>query len=141
MAEAATILFVEDDDNDVVLVRRAFQKAGLTHCVIAVEDSFQAIAYLSGNPPFTDRNEHPFPDFVLLDLKLVGSSGFEVLTWLRDRPERKGLPVVAFSSSWIKADIETAKELGADDYLVKPNGFEELIKVVKQLDERWLKRG
>jgi DNA-binding response OmpR family regulator len=135
-----TILFVEDDENDVLLVQRAFEKAGLPHRIVSLETSLKTVDYLAGRAPFGDRAVTPFPDLLLLDLKLVGSSGFEVLEWLQGRPERQKLPVVIFSSSWVDKDLIRARELQADEYLVKPNGFDQLMALAREIDARWLQK-
>src|SRR2546428_6788829 len=64
------VLVAEDDQDDVFLLRRAFQKAGLLHQIINVPDGERTIEYLSGNPPYDDRVRYPFPQLLLLDLKM-----------------------------------------------------------------------
>jgi CheY-like chemotaxis protein len=132
------ILFVEDDDNDVILMRRACEVAGFDYHFVAVEDSRKAIEHLQKSVSNAETPSN-IPKLVLLDLKLIGSSGFEVLEWLQDRPERKDIPVIVFSSSWVEADVERAQSLGADDYIVKPNGFQELLDVCRKIDV-WIRK-
>ena len=132
------VLQVEDDANDIYLVDYAFSQAGVPRCVKAVRDVPEAIAYLSGSGGFGERAEHPLPKLVLLDLQLPGGSGFEVLDWIREKSDLSGLPVVIFSSSSRSEDIETAYQKGANAYLVKPSGMDELLPVVKCLAEFWL---
>ena len=64
------ILLAEDNQDDVLLVRRAFERAGLRRQVRAVSNGLEAIAYLNGDTPFGDRDKYPFPDLVLLDIKM-----------------------------------------------------------------------
>ena len=87
-----TVLLVEDDPNDVFLVERAVRKAGVRATLQVVGDGDKAVAYLGGQGPYTDRERHPLPVLVLLDLKLPRRSGLEVLTWLRQQPGLKRLP-------------------------------------------------
>lgn len=129
------ILLVEDDDNDVLLIKRAFKKAKMANPVEVVSDGEAAITYLSRKPPYDER---PVPELVLLDLKLPRKSGHEVLQWIREQPRFKYLPVVVLSSSRERPDVQRAYELGANSYLVKPPSFEALIEMVQTLDVYWL---
>src|SRR2546422_10918571 len=88
------ILVAEDDADDLFLLRRASRKAGLLHRVMYVADGVMAVGYLSGSPPFDDRVRYPFPDLLLLDLKMPKMNGLEVLAWLKERPDMNVLPVV-----------------------------------------------
>jgi len=134
------VLVAEDDSNDVFLLRHAFEEAGV-HCpMIAVEDGQEAINYLSGQPPYCDRGRYPMPRLLLLDLKMPAINGFELLAWLQTRPELKDLPAIVLSSSNQETDISRARELGARDYLVKPSVLNDLVRLVEQLQARWLNR-
>ena len=131
------ILLVEDDSNDSLLLQRAFRRANLPHLLRVVADGEQAMAYLTGQDPYTDRDENPFPVLVLLDLKLPRKSGLEVLAWLRQQSELKDLPVVVLTSSRQTSDIDAAYALGANSYMAKPEGnFDDLAQMVKTLERR-----
>ena len=132
-----TILHVEDDPNDVLLVSRAIQKANTSMVVRSVGDGDQALAYLSGTDAFVNREEHPIPHLVLLDLKMPRKSGLEVLAWIRQQANLKRILVVIFTSSKHDHDINRAYELGANSYLVKPVGFDALQETMKQVDHYW----
>jgi len=134
----STVLLVEDDANDVFFLRRAFQKAGLPYPLQDVSDGEKATAYLSGEPPYADRQQFPLPRLVMLDLKLPLKSGFEVLEWVRSQPCLKSLPVVILTSSNVPEDIAKAQMLKADQYLVKPTSPTELVEIVKALAQTWL---
>lgn len=133
-----TILLAEDDQNDVMLIKRAFSKARIINPISCVENGEQAIAYLKGEGTFADRLRHPLPFLLLLDLKLPRLSGHEVLMWLRQQPLLKRLPVVVLTSSRQPEDINRAYELGANSYLVKPVVFEEFSALMRQLQVYWL---
>lgn len=134
-----TILQVEDDENDVLLLRRAVQKGNLNVDVRSVPDGEKALAYLDGREPYADRTRHPLPDLVLLDLKIPLKSGHEVLAWLRQESRGlKRMPVVVLTSSTEPADIRRAYDLGANSYLVKPQSLDALIFLAKTLDLYWL---
>lgn len=134
-----TVLYVEDEECDQLFMRRAFQKAGLAEALRAVGDGREAIDYLAGTGVFTDRGQYPLPSVVLLDLNLPLLSGFEVLEWMKKRPELAALPVVVFSSSTRQDDKLKAAELGASDYVEKPTSGTKFGDVVGRLRERWLK--
>ncbi len=133
-----TILLVEDDPNDVLLIRRAFRKSNVANPIQVVGDGEEAIAYLSGQGPYADRERYPLPLLLLLDLKLPRKSGFEVLEWLRQQPGLKRLPVVVLTSSAETPDVNRAYDLGANSYLVKPVRFEDLLHMVRTLNLYWL---
>ncbi|SRR6266404_2042016 len=132
------ILLAEDDRDEVYLARWAFRNAGLPHQIIDVPDGAVTIEYLNGTAPFIDRVRYPFPRLLLLDLKMPKVNGFEVLAWLRTRPEFSSLPVVVLSSSVFQADSRMARDLGAREFLSKPYRMEELVTLVQGLHERWL---
>src|SRR6187431_667930 len=107
------ILLVEDDANDALLIQRAFQKAGLRNNLKLVRDGDQAVEYLSGQGNYENRDKFPLPFLVLLDLKMPGLDGFEVLDWIRRDPNLKRLLVVVLTSSNLQTDVDRAYELGA----------------------------
>ena len=127
------LLLVEDQDDDVFFFRRALTQAAVVVRLAVARDGSEAIDYLDGRPPFTDRISAPLPSLVLLDLKMPRMNGFDVLNWLRARPEFSKLPVIVFSTSDLPSDIERAMELGANDYRVKPNDFDDLVEFVKEI--------
>ena len=130
-----SILLVEDDPNDVFLIQRAFQKMQLRNRVSVVSDGEEAIDYLSGDGDFSDRTRHPLPMLLLLDLKMPRKSGFDVLSWVRQRPGLKRLVVVVLTSSNQSSDVNRAYDLGANSYLVKPAGFDNLLNLVERLEK------
>lgn len=138
MSAGQVILVVEDDPNDVMLIQRAFGKARILNPVRTVSHGDEAVAYLSGEGPFADRDAYPFPVLVLLDLKLPRRSGLEVLGWIRSQPGLKRLPIVVLTSSKESIDINRAYDLGANSYLVKPVGFDSLLELVKSLEVYWM---
>src|SRR2546421_2405515 len=130
------ILLAEDDPNDVILIQRAFQKAGLRNLKI-VRDGEQAIEYLSGRGDFANRERSPLPFMLLLDLKMPGTDGFEVLQWVRSEPDLRRLLVVVLTSSNLQADVDRAYELGANSYLVKPVEFTEMLHLIQRFEAYW----
>src|SRR5436190_1908488 len=137
MSENEIILLVEDDANDVVLIQRAFQKAGLKNNLKTVRDGEQAIRYLTGQDGYGDREKYPMPFLMLLDLKMPRVSGFDVLEWARREPNMKRLLIVVLTSSNFQADVDRAYELGANSYLVKPVEFDEMVHMIQRFDIYW----
>lgn len=137
-AADCTVLLVEDNPDDVLLTTRAFKRANLFSPIQVVEDGDKAVSYLSGAPPYNDRDRYPLPVLVLMDLKLPRRSGLEVLKWIRSVPALKVLPVVVLTSSAENRDVNSAYDLGANSYLVKPVGFDALFDMVKILQPYWV---
>ena len=137
--EHPPVLVAEDDENDILILRMAFEQAGVARSLVAVRDGQEAVDYLCGNPPYTDRSAHPLPALLILDLKMPRMSGFDVLAWLASRSDFKNLPAVVFSSSACDQDISKARQLGARDYLVKPHSISDWVKVVHAIDKLWLR--
>lgn len=132
------ILQVEDEEADIFLLQLVFKKAGITNAVHAVTDGQMAIDYLAGNGCYANREKFPLPCLVLLDLKLPGKSGLEVLEWIRQQPALKRLIVIAFSSSAFQEDIDKAYDLGATCYIQKPGGLDAAIEMARFLKGWWL---
>jgi CheY-like chemotaxis protein len=133
----ATVLHVEDDPNDRLFIERAFKKAGVPVELRAVASGEEAVSYLSAQGAFADRKSFPAPAFMLLDLKLKGMSGFEILEWARKELGLKLLPIAVLTSSREGSDVRRAYEAGATTYFVKPPDTEDLHALVKTLADYW----
>ncbi len=131
------VLYVEDEENDVIFMRRAFRRAGLEESLNIVDDGQPAIDYLAGRGVFANRVNYPLPAVVLLDLNLPTVSGFQVLTWIRQQTQFKQLPVVIFSSSARAEDRLHAKDLGANDYMEKPDSGLDFGMILEALKLKW----
>jgi len=131
------LLLVDDARDDQVLFGVAFHaaKPQLLKMLPPRSSGSGAIRYLSGHSDFADRKRFPHPDFLLLDLKMPGKSGFDVLRWLRQQSQRPVTYVLTDSTN--KVDREKAFALGATDYLIKPPGLPELIDLIRRLDMTW----
>ncbi|MBF2048520.1 MAG: response regulator [Elainella sp. C42_A2020_010] len=133
-----TVLLVEDDDNDVLFMERAFDQANLQNPIQVIPDGDRAVDYLSGVGLYGDRDRYPLPVLILLDLKLPRRSGLEVLEWLQSQPGLRRLPVVVLTTSSENSDINQAYDLGANSYLVKPVAPDHLLNLVRTLNLYWL---
>ena len=139
MNEMSTILLVEDNEDDVELILYAFEKAGIRNPLVTVPDGDAAVEYVTGTDPYADRERHPWPALILLDLKLPRRSGFEVLEAIRSHRPARHTPVVVLTSSDQTVDIERAYRQGANAYLVKPVSRDALLAMVRTLDAFWIK--
>ena len=135
---AQPILLVEDDENDVMLLQRAFRRSSIPNPLQIVRHGDDAVADLEGSGEFADREAHPLPLLMLLDLKLPRRTGLEVLQWVKERAGLKKIPIVVLTSSKNDDDVNRAYDLGANSYLVKPVSFETLLELVKSLESYWL---
>ena len=138
MTTARSILLVEDNEDDVFLMKRALKGARIANPLHHVEDGQQAVDYLSGNGPFADREKYPFPAVVFLDLKLPLKGGLEVLEWIRTQPHLENLVVLVLTSSNEPSDLKRAYGLGANSYLVKPPTAAQLLELAKAFKWYWL---
>jgi len=133
------VLYVEDDSNDVLLMRQAWERVEVHNPLRVLSDGEEAIAYLSGEGESADRVDRPLPCLVLLDLKMPKMTGLDVLRWIRSRPQHLALRVIVFSSSKQPKDINAAHSLRIDAYFVKPGPFSEWVAMVDNLNVYWLK--
>jgi DNA-binding response OmpR family regulator len=134
----APILLVEDSDDDALLLQIAFQKTGRKIGLVRVNTSNMALRYLRGVAPYSDRSQFPFPRFMLLDLVLPGTDGFELLQEIRRSDQLKTLPVIALSACHSPAEIRRVFDLGVNSFMSKPAGTEDLAASAKQIAELWL---
>ncbi len=132
-----TILIVEDEAHDVELIQLALERAGIEAPVFVASNGEDAIAYLSGTPPYADRDHYPLPSMILTDLKMPQMGGLELLRWLHDHPSFRSLPTVVLTSSSAPSDVSLAFELGARGYMVKPVSLAELEKTLRTVASYW----
>lgn len=128
------VLLVEDCEEDVDLLLHSFKHWGVTNPVRVVTDGQQAMDYLMGVGPYADRERHPMPIVVILDLYIPGMVGLLLLGWIRSQPTTATLPVVVLSGTKNRADFERAFHLGANACLVKSVDLAELRDLIRDLD-------
>jgi CheY-like chemotaxis protein len=133
-----SLLLVEDNEDDVFLMRRALQGAHVVNPLQVVEDGQEALDYLGGRGKFADREQFPLPAVVFLDLKLPFVSGHDVLAWIRKQKEFETLVVIVLTSSNEASDLSRCYALGANSYLVKPPTPEQLDDLAKAFKWYWL---
>lgn len=132
------ILIAEDNDDHVLLLRRALKKGAILNPLFIVTDGEEVISYLKGEGKFADRYEYPLPGLLLLDLKMPKKNGFEVLEWIRQQPFLKRLRVVVLTTSDNPQDIDRAYELGANSFIVKPLEQQQFLEVTEAIKGYWL---
>ncbi len=132
------VLVVEDDEEAARLLRKALENAGFDSldCSTSFED---AVARLSGEGAYGDREKYPLPFLLFLNLDLPERSGYELLEWLRSRSELRNIIVVAHSPSDSPQDIRRAYGLGANSVVTKPSTFEELQRLVNAVRQYWVR--
>ena len=138
MPDTGVILIVEDREDDILLMRKAFDRASLINPVQIVHSGEDAVAYLSGEGKYSNRAEFPLPVLVLLDLKMPGMDGFEVLAWIRQQEGIRGIPVVVLTSSSEIRDVNRAYALGANSFFVKEFDFQNAVDLSKLLRQYWV---
>jgi CheY-like chemotaxis protein len=138
MTTNRAILLVEDNEDDVFLMKRALQGANVVNPLYVVEDGQEAVDYLGGTGKFADRDSYPLPVVVFLDLKLPYISGHDVLAWTRRQKELESLVVIVLTSSNEPSDLSRCYALGANSYLVKPPTPDQLEDLARAFKWYWL---
>lgn len=138
MQNQAVFLIVEDNSDDALLLRLAFNKARIVNPIQVVSSGEEAISYLNGTGKYQNRAEFPLPQLVLLDLNMPGMSGLQVLRWIRQDPKLSKLRVIVLSGSDAMRDVSDAYAAGANSYLVKPGDLERFVEISKALSGYWV---
>jgi CheY-like chemotaxis protein len=131
--DGQVILLIEDNEDDVFMMKRALRKANIPNPLQTVADGVAALDYLEGRGPYADRAKFPFPLILFLDLNMPRKSGLEVIDYIRQQPALRTLVINVLSSSTRSADIESAAALGANAYFIKPTRIEKF----QELIESW----
>jgi CheY-like chemotaxis protein len=133
-----TILLVEDNSSDVLLIKRALKKCSVTNKLVVAEDGEEALDYLFGTRDYTARDIAELPILILLDLKLPKVDGVEVLECIRANKKTRTLPVVILTSSKEEQDVVACYDLGANSYIQKPVDSAKFANVILTLCSYWL---
>ncbi len=132
-----TILMAEDDPEDRMLVKDAFEKSRLTNDLRFVEDGEELMDYLLHRGKYSDPTTSPRPGLLLLDLNMPRKDGREALKEIKTTPELRRIPVVVLTTSKAEEDIYRSYDLGGNSFITKPVTFESLVDVVKDLTRYW----
>ena len=131
------ILVAEDNDNDVVMLLRAFDQLGISAPLQFVSNGEEAISYLEGTGKFANRQENPLPDIILMDLKMPRKSGLEVLEWWHRQPHLAAIRIVVLTTSEEMRDVNAAYRLGAASFIIKPLHFADFRITIFAMVQYW----
>ena len=138
MSPPPPVLIVDDDDNDIYLLERALASVGIGHPLQVSHNGDEAIAQLTEALRAAQAGSGRVPRLMILDLKMPLLTGLDVLHWLRAQPLLRTLPVIMFSSSAHRYDIERAYLLGANAFVVKPASVAQRVEFARHVRSFWL---
>ena len=139
LEQSRAAMLVDDNEDDRFIVERAWEEAGIRNRLISVEGGQQALDYLFGAGAYADRARHPLPAFLLLDIKMPGVSGFDVLGKIRADEKLRGLPVLMLTASTAPSDVAEAHRLGANGFFIKPSAVKDLVELLRAVDGCWMR--
>lgn len=139
MLKPIQILVAEDDEDDKLLILKAFEKILPQENVYCVEDGEALINYLNRVGPYADEIKYPTPDIILLDLNMPKKDGIEALAEIKGNEKIKMIPVIIFTTSDNQLDIAITYKMGSSSYITKPETFEKLLKVTEEIEKYWSK--
>ena len=131
------LLIVEDNADDITMLRRVLTQAGTVNPVQIVSNGEEAIKYLSGEGQFADRTRFPLPRLMITDINMPRRGGFELLRWLRAHPQVQAVPSLILTGSNSPADIEQAFQGGVHGYFVKPSNLKDLQSMFQLIHNYW----
>ncbi len=137
--EPVRLLLVEDDEADILLSQRAFERANIWNKVDVVRDGREALDYLHNEGAYADQSKYPRPDLILLDLNMPRKDGREALREIKADPLLRAIPVVVLTTSSADEDILRSYDLGVNSYVEKPVTFPKLVELITELGNYWFK--
>lgn len=129
------ILLVEDNEGDILLIKEAFEEAGMHHQLSVVNDGEQALDYLHKQPPFEATE---MPDIIVLDINLPKMNGHEVLHYIKNQAAFKAIPVIILTTSSSSKDIDKAYQNYVNSYITKPVDIQDFVNIVNGIEDYWL---
>lgn len=127
------VLLAEDNADDLIFIQRAIGKAGVPISLLHVENGEEAMSYLLGEGSYCDRERYPFPALIVTNMKMPRMNGLELLTWIKQQPTLKHLPVLVMSSSENPDEMSEVAALGGSSYFVKTSSLDTLKEVVNHM--------
>jgi len=131
MQETRSIMIAEDDSDDRLLLETAFKETGIEINLVFAQNGVDLLKIL------TEKEQAFYPRLILLDLNMPKKDGREALKELKQHPTLKRIPVIVFTTTKSEAEITRCYDLGANTYVVKPDSYSDLLKVVSHLKEYW----
>ena len=132
------ILVAEDDADDRMMIKDAFEESRLGNPVDFVEDGVQLMNYLQREGSYASMLEHPFPGFILLDLNMPRKDGRTALREIKASPLLQRIPIVILTTSKAEEDIVRTYNLGVNSFICKPVTFDSLVEIVKTVGRYWI---
>jgi CheY-like chemotaxis protein len=127
------ILVADDDLDDCMMIKEAFQESRLLNTIHFVHDGVELMKYLDHK---REKN-HPLPGLILLDLNMPKKDGRESLRELKSNPAYKQIPVVVLTTSQAEEDVMRTYNLGVNSFITKPVAFEALVQIMRDLGRYW----
>lgn len=122
-----------------MFLQLVLKKAGVVWPVVVIQDGSEALRYFKGQGPFADREKHPLPSILFLDLKMPSCEGFQIQEWLQQQPHlRSTLLVIIVTGDWEMRGVERAYALGAHSFLVKPCNPRDIFNLTKAFPDHWM---
>lgn len=131
------ILMADDDPDDLLLAREAFEESRLGNDLRTVMDGEELLDYLLRRGKYTDAAEAPMPGLILLDLNMPKMDGREALREIKSHPTLRRIPVVVLTTSKAEEDILRTYDIGANSFITKPVTFDALVELLRDLGEYW----
>lgn len=131
-------LMADDDPDDRLLIKEAFQESLLSNSIYFVEDGVELLDYLRHKNKFSNHELSPTPDLILLDLNMPRKDGREALAEIKSDPHLRYIPVVVLTTSKAEEDIIRSYDIGAASYITKPVTFDGLVNAIRGLGHYWV---
>ncbi len=131
-------LMADDDSDDRLLIKEAFQESLISNRIFFVEDGVELMDYLRHKDKFSDHEHSPTPDLILLDLNMPRKDGREALAEIKSDPRLRYIPVVVLTTSKAEEDIIRSYDIGAASYITKPVTFDGLVNAIRGLGHYWV---
>ena len=131
-------LMADDDPDDRLLIKEAFQESLISNSIYFVEDGVELLDYLRWQDKFANPKDAPTPDLILLDLNMPRKDGREALAEIKSDPRLRYIPVVVLTTSKAEEDIMRSYDIGAASYITKPVTFDGLVEAIRGLGQYWV---
>jgi CheY-like chemotaxis protein len=135
--ENKIILIADDDPDDRLLIKEAFEESAWRNPLHFVQDGVELLDYLFRRGKYAEFAEEPLPDLILLDLNMPRKNGIEALEEIKKDPELKTIPIIVFTTSKAEEDILRSYNLGVNSFITKPVSFDLLVELTGFLAKYW----
>jgi len=131
------ILIDDDREEDQISLEKALAAAGVLNEALTVSDGAEALRYLKGEAPYSNRSQYPFPSIMFLDLRLPRVSGWDILSWIKANSKKGSSKVFIHTESLPVSEVRRIYALNADSYLAKPISAVEVLGLIHQFPGPW----